>query len=128
MFTPHNSTHGAVAPWEYLPAKAGEYQAGQLLTVADGQLKAVDADSASTPGYLCMANISAEEGVAVPVTRIQSEYVYETALSKEAEVNIGDKLQVTAGGLQVNADAAGTFEVTYVDGTAAGAMVRGRFV
>lgn len=128
MFIPHNSTHGAVTPWEYLPAAEGSYLPGQLLNAADGLLVAVDANSNTTPGYICMAAITVQEGESVPVTRVQSEYIYETTLSKDAEVAIGEKLQVSAGGLQVNADAAGTFEITYADGTTAGAMVRGRFV
>ncbi len=31
MFYPHKTDNGAVMPWEYMPANAGTYQAGQLL-------------------------------------------------------------------------------------------------
>ena len=75
-----------------------------------------------------MANITVTGDQLVPVTRIQPTAIYETQLSAAAESAAeGDKLQVSAGGLQVDAAATGTFEVTYIEGTAAGSVVRGRF-
>ena len=128
MFSPHKTDTGAVLPWEYMPAAAGTYQAGQLLNAKNGSLAPVSAASPTTPGYLCMANITVTAGQLVPVTRIQHTAIYETQLSAEAaDAAEGTKLQVSAGGLQVDAAAAGSFEVTYIEGTAAGSMVRGRF-
>lgn len=128
MFSPHKTDTGAVLPWEYMPAAAGTYQAGQLLNAKNGSLTPVSAASTTTPGYLCMANITVTAGQLVPVTRIQHTAIYETQLSAEAaDAAEGTKLQVSAGGLQVDAAAAGSFEVTYIEGTAAGSMVRGRF-
>lgn len=128
MFSPHKTDTGAVLPWEYMPAAAGTYQAGQLLNAKNGKLTPVSAASTTTPGYLCMANITIADGDVVPVTRIQHTAIYETQLSAEAaDAAAGTKLQVSAGGLQVDAAAAGSFEVTYIEGTAAGSMVRGRF-
>lgn len=128
MFSPHKTDNGAVLPWEYMPAAAGTYQAGQLLNAKNGKLTPVSAASATTPGYLCMANITIADGDVVPVTRIQHTAIYETQLSAEAaDAAAGTKLQVSAGGLQVDVAAAGSFEVTYIEGTAAGSMVRGRF-
>ena len=128
MFSPHKTDTGAVLPWEYMPAAAGTYQAGQLLNAKNGSLTPVSAASPTTPGYLCMANITVTAGQLVPVTRIQHTAIYETQLSAEAaDAAEGTKLQVSAGGLQVDAAAAGSFEVTYIEGTAAGSMVRGRF-
>ena len=70
-----------------------------------------------------------EGGGMLPVTRISHTVTYETQLSAAAEgAAEGSKLEVSAGGLQVDAAAAGTFEVTYIDGTTAGSMVRGRFI
>lgn len=131
MFSPHKSNHGAVLPWEYLPGKAGSYQAGQLLNAEGGHLTPIGAATTTTPGYLCMGNVTVTEdgGALVPVTRVQKNYIYETVFSKEAaDAAIGSKLQISAGGLQVDGAAEGSFEVTYIEGTAAGAMVRGRFV
>ena len=128
MFSPHKTDTGAVLPWEYMPAAAGTYQAGQLLNAKNGSLAPVSAASPTTPGYLCMANITVTAGQLVPVTRIQHTAIYETQLSAEAaDAAEGTKLQVSAGGLQVDAAAAGSFEVTYIEDTAAGSVVRGRF-
>ena len=128
MFSPHKTDTGAVLPWEYMPAAAGTYQAGQLLNAKNGSLTPVSAASPTTPGYLCMANITVTAGQLVPVTRIQHTAIYETQLSAEAaDAAEGTKLQVSAGGRQVDAAAAGSFEVTYIEDTAAGSMVRGRF-
>ena len=128
MFSPHKTDTGAVLPWEYMPAAAGTYQAGQLLNAKNGSLTPVSAASPTPPGYLCMANITVTAGQLVPVTRIQHTAIYETQLSAEAaDAAEGTKLQVSAGGLQVDAAAAGSFEVTYIEDTAAGSMVRGRF-
>ena len=128
MFFPHKTDNGAVMPWEYMPANAGTYQAGQLLNAKNGSLTPVSAASTTTPGYLCMANITVTGNEQVPVTRIQHTAIYETNLSAEAaDAAEGTMLQVSAGGLQVDAAAAGSFEVTYIEGTTAGAMVRGRF-
>ena len=128
MFSPHKTDTGAVLPWEYMPAAAGTYQAGQLLNAKNGSLTPVSAASPTTPGYLCMANITVTAGQLVPVTRIQHTAIYETQLSAEAaDAAEGTKLQGSAGGLQVDAAAAGSFEVTYIEDTAAGSMVRGRF-
>lgn len=128
MFYPHKSDTGAVMPWEYMPAKAGTYVAGQLLDAVDGELVPISAAKTTTPGYLCMANITVTAGQTIPVTRIQHTAIYETQLSDAAEnAKEGSKLQVSAGGLQVDGAAAGSFEVTYIEDTAAGSMVRGRF-
>ena len=131
MFNPHTNDTGAVLPWEYMKAKAGTYKAGQLLNASGGKLNPIGAATgAAKPGYLCMANVTVPEGGSViPVTRIQSTTIYETQLSAKAEnAAEGSKLQVSAGGLQVDATAAGCFEVNYIESTEAGAVVRGRFI
>lgn len=127
MFHPKNMT-GALQPWEYLPAAAGTYKAGQLLNAAGGKLVPVSEASTTAPSYLCMADITVSEGHVIPVAAVVKNEIYATALSAEAaEAAIGSKLQVSAGGLQVDAGAAGAFELTYLDGTAAGSEVHGRF-
>lgn len=128
MFFPHKSDAGAVLPWEYMPAAEGTYQAGQLLNAKDGTLNPISAASTTTPGYLCMANVTVTAGQVVPVTRVKNDVIYETQLSAEAaDAAAGVKLQVSAGGLQVDAGAAGTFEVCDIEDTAAGSVVHGRF-
>ena len=128
MFTPFKND-GGLQPWEYMAAKAGTYQGGQLLNASAGMLTPVSSASTTTPGYLCMADITAAEGESIPVIRVRGNTIYETTLSAAAaSAKIGSKLEVSAGGLAVDATAAGTFELTYVDGTAQGSMVLGRFV
>lgn len=128
MFTPHTRDTAGALPWEYFPAAAGSYKAGQLLKIDGGQLTAVSAASTTTPPYLCMADATVEAGGMIPVVRVKHDTVFETTLSAAAEsAATGAKLQVAAGGLQVNAAAEGSFELVYVDGTEAGSTVRGRF-
>lgn len=128
MFLVHTTDTGAAQPWEYLPAKAGTYQVGQLVNAADGQIAPLTAASKTTPGYVCMGDVTVEDGGVLPVTRVQHTAVYETLLSVEtAGAAVGAKLEVSADGLGVDGAAAGTFEVVYAQGTEAGATVRGRF-
>lgn len=129
MFRPHTSNNGAVLPFEYLPAAAGDYEAGQLLKVTDGKLAPIDAASTTTPAYLCMGKHTVADGENLPVTRVSDDVIYETNLGAEAaDAVIGTKLQISAGGLTVDAGAVGTFEIAFIEGTAAGSVVRGRFV
>lgn len=129
MFSPHTSDTGAVVPFEYMNAAAGTYQAGQMLTVTGGKLAAISAAHKTTPQYMCMANITVTGDELVAVTRVKDDVIYETQLSAEAAAaTVGSKLEVSAGGLNVDAADAGTFEVTYLAGTAKGDTVRGRFV
>lgn len=128
MFTYHKTDTGAVPPWEYMPAAAGTYQVGQLLNANDGVLTPISTASATTPGYVCMANVTVTASQSVPVTRIQRTAIYETQLSASAaDAKVGTKLQVSAGGLQVDAATVGSFEITEIEDTAAGSAVRGRF-
>lgn len=136
MFIPIKSTDGAMTPFEYLEAAAGTYQVGQLLNVSSGKLAAISADQATTPPYVCMQSGTVAAGELLAVTRVQGKYIFETELSAEATaVTVGTKIQVASGGLKAkyvenaqNAAVPGTFEVVSLEGTAAGDMIRGRFV
>lgn len=127
MFNPKNIS-GALQSWEYLPAAAGTYQAGQLVNAVDGKIAALDKASTTTPGYVCMANVTVEDGHTLPVQRIAAGTIYATELTAEtAAAKIGSKLQVSADGLGVDGAAAGTFEIVAIEGTEQGAAVSGRF-
>lgn len=129
MFLPYKCDRSTQQPWEYMPAAAGNYKAGQLLTVASGKVSALSAASKTTPPYLCMADITAAAGQIIPVQRVTDDVIFETQLSAEAaSAAVGTKLEVSADGLSADAAAAGTFEITWLDGTAAGSTVLGRFV
>ena len=128
MYLPVKSNTGAVLPWEYLGATAGTYQAGQMLTVTDGKLDALDAASTTTPPYLCMADVTAADGQVIPVTRVNGDYIYETTLKAQYDgAKPGVKMQVDADGVTAS-EGAGNFELVEVSGTKAGDTVRGRFV
>lgn len=134
MFLPIKSDNGAVLPWEYMPAEAGTYVAGQLLAVdtTTGYLEPIAADLVTTPPYLCMADIKVETaGTPIPVTRVSKDHIYETTLAEAATgAVVGTKLQVESGGLMASkpSTGSGTFEVVSLDGTAAGDAVRGRWL
>ena len=128
MFSPHKSDTGAVLPWEYIPAAAGTYEAGQLLQVSGGKVAALSAASKTTPPYLCMGNITAADGDPIPVSRVNKDMIYETQLSAAAAAaTVGTMLEVSAGGKEADAAAEGTFEVVAIDGNAIGDTVYGRF-
>lgn len=129
MIIPHSYDKGALQPWEYLPAAAGEYKIGQALNVTGGKLTAIAAASTTSPTYICMTEKTVQDGDLIPVQRVQKDVIHETTLSAAAATAaIGSKLQVSAGGLEVDGGAAGSFEVTYIEGTEAGSIVRGRFI
>lgn len=127
MFYP-KYMQGNLQPWEQLPAASGTYVAGQLLNVTGGKLAAISTACKTKPQYLCMADATVADGENLPVARVESDTVYVTTLSAAAEAAaVGSLLEVTAGGLQADAAAAGVFELVYVGGTAAGDEVHGRF-
>lgn len=128
MFEFHKTDTGAVAPFEYLPAAAGTYEPGQALNVVDGKLTAIEAACETTPAYLSMAGKTVEDGEIIAVVRVSDDTIYKTTLSAEAaDAKVGSKLQVSAGGKEVDGAAAGAFEVTCIEGTAVGSTVYGRF-
>ena len=128
MFSFHKTDTGAVAPFEYLPAAAGTYEPGQALNVVDGKLTAIDAATETTPPYLSMTGKTVEDGDIIAVVRVSDDTIYKTTLSADAAAaKVGSLLEVSAEGKQVDAAAAGTFEVVAIEGTTAGSTVYGRF-
>ena len=129
MFSPHKNGTGAVLPWEYIPAAAGTYAAGQLLQVSGGKLAAISSALTTTPPYLCMGAIAVADGELLPVTRIAADVVYTAPLSAAADsATVGTKLRISAGGKEVDAGAAGSFDGVAIDGNKAGDIVYGRFI
>lgn len=127
-FLPHKQEKG-LQGWEYLPAAAGSYEVGQMLTVTGGKVSSIGSALKTSPPYVSMAKKTVTDGENLPVMRVKPDTVFKTTLNAEtATAAIGAKLEVSAGGLAVDGTAAGTFELTYVEGTAAGSVVTGRFV
>ncbi len=126
-FSPVKSDNGAKLPWEYLPAAAGTYHAGQLLNINGGKLTAISAACDTTPPYLCMGEKTVADGETLPVTRVSRDYIYETTLAAAAaDAVMGGKIKVAKDGLEATTGA-GTFEVVSAEGTAKGDVVRGRW-
>ena len=129
MFIIEKHDTGARQPWEYMAAAAGTYKAGQALVVTNGQLSPITDSIQTTPPYICMADVTVAEGQNLPCIRVSDKAIYATELSADsAAAKVGAKLKVSAGGLQVDGAAQGTFEVSYIEGTAAGSVVYGRFL
>lgn len=129
MISPHSNSTGTVLPFEYIPAAADTYEAGQLLQVSNGKLAAISAAATATPPYLCMGSITVEDGEHLPVTRINDDVIYAATLSADADsAVVGTKLRISAGGKDVDAGAAGSFELVALEGTKAGNIVYGRFI
>lgn len=132
MFSIHKSDTGAVPPWEYLPSQGGTYVVGQMLVMSDltGQLMPIQSASRTSPHYMCMRNVKATANIMdLPVIRVSDDVIYCTTLSADVtDKFLGSKLQISAGGLEVDGAAAGTFEVLAMDGKTAGSTVYGRFV
>ena len=128
-FIPVKSDNGAVLPWEYMPAAAAADQVGQRRAVSGGTVTAQTDASATTPPYLCMADVTvATAGDPIPVTRVSRDWIYESELNAAMGTAApGVKASVAADGVSV-ASTAGTFELVSVEGTAAGDKVRGRWV
>lgn len=126
MFTPYTRDTGKLQPWEHLPAAAGTFQIGQALTVSDGVL--VSMSGTQRPDYISMYQGTTTQDQIIPVIRVTERLVFETTLTAEAATaKLGSKLQVSDGGLGVDGDAEGAFHVSYIEGTAADSVVRGRF-
>lgn len=119
MFTIHKTDTGAVPPWEYLKAAAGEYKVGTFLRMSEGQLT-TDEGGAATH-YLCMANKTNEAGDLIPVVRVSTDMILKTELSvgmPEGETEVGAAADVSSDGTTVSADGMGiALEIVEMDGT-----------
>lgn len=133
-FTAVKSDTGAVLPWEYLPAKKGDYKCGQVVDVNAGKVGPMKAASAAkAPAYLCAAERTVADGELLPVVRVGAGTIFETTLSAAGSVQVGSLLAIDAKGLEADGSVAGAFEVTSLEvtrpeGAAQGDIVRGRFV
>jgi hypothetical protein len=128
-FLPYMVDDGSVPPWEYLPAEAITPKLGLCLAFdsSSGQL-----ELSETPEYICMKN--ADEAVTagdlIPVIRIDSGIIFETALDAATSFEVGATVDVDLTGLLVDADSSsdGVFQLTWMAGQGSGDKVRGRFI
>lgn len=113
MIYPKNM-RGATEPWLHLPAAAGEYKAGQLVQIG-------------TANYLCMADITLEEGQLLPVQSLRVDTEYVSTLASDAEdLAVGSRVTLSDDST-VAAESGGMFVVTWLEGTTAGSEVHFRF-
>lgn len=123
-----HSRDGGNLPFVYIPAAAITPETGLALVMSDGY--ATIAAGAVLPQYICVQHEdeAVEEGTIIAAVRVLPDTVYEVPSSVSyASVNVGDRVTIGSGGLTVTATTGGYFEVTYIDGTDAGDLVRGRF-
>lgn len=114
-------------PFEYMQAGALTLEIGTALTVTAGKLALATATTA--PTYISQFLGTTVDGDIIPVTRVQSEMIYETELSvASADIAVGKKYTIDATGGKITAtDTGGVAEVTALEGTAVGSKVLVRF-
>lgn len=114
---------------EYLEAGAITPKVGLALTVTSGKLAV--ASGAVKPSYICLAeaDTAVTAGTVIPVARVLPDEIFETTASAAlTSINVGDKVTLSADGMQVTATKTdGVAEIVYIDGTAVGDTVRVRF-
>lgn len=124
----HAVDGGHNPPHEYLEAEGLTPKVGMALKLSGGKL--VTAAGSDVPTYISMTErqTPCAAGELIPVVRISGEHTYETSFSAAATaVKLGDKLTISADGLEVTATKGGAAEVTAIDGTDKGGICRVRF-
>lgn len=119
---------GHVPAWEYLPADSIKPQVGMGLVLNTNGKLAIS----NQPSHICMCTIDKylDSGTEIPVVKIAPDQVWENQIDAATTFTIGDKVDITASGIYIDADAStnGNFLITYLAGQAMGDVVRGRFV
>lgn len=127
-FMPVSSPDAVTPAWEWLPAEAITPKLGLCLALdsSSGQLEV-----SVTPQYICMMEAAAAvaAGTLVPVMNVKG-WEFEAVLNaNDSGIKPGCKRDVYSGGLKLStATSNNNFLVTYVSGTSAGDVVRGKFV
>lgn len=114
---------------EYLEAGAITPKVGLALTLTSGKLAV--ASGAAKPSYICLkeSETAVKAGEVIPVARVMDDTVFETTASVAlTAINVGDKVTLSADGMEITATKTdGVAEVVSMDGAAAGDKVRVRF-
>ena len=128
-FRLYSTDDGHVPAWEYYECSAMKPEVGLGMAFnANGQLVA-----SATPAFICMRDEAAavEAGVKIPVVKINDNQVWENLLYNNATTaKVGGYADVNTTGQYIDAKNVtnSTFLITYLEGTAMGSAVRGRFV
>ena len=128
-FLIHSVEGGYIPSWEYHAAGAITPKIGLALTVTSGSLAITGATAA--PKYISMVerDEALTAGDVIPVITVSEDIIFETTFSAAATaVKVGDKVTISADGLQVTATTtSGVAEVVHMDGKAVGDKVRVKF-
>jgi hypothetical protein len=125
-------------PWESYPAAVGTYQAGQIVQLSGGVIKALTAALTVTPSFICKSavtiaspptDLNGGKVLVMPFTTDEDEEYY-APLAAQASTNfdVGALMSVASDGLSL-AEAAGKALLleTVVNGTPVGTFVRVKF-
>lgn len=124
-----HSREGGNLPFVYIPASAITPVTGLALAMSGGY--AAIASGTTMPQYICMQteDEAVEEGTIIAAVRVLPDTIWEAPCSADySAVSIGSRVTIGTDGLTVTATTTGgNFEVTYIDGTDTGDLIRGRF-
>lgn len=128
-FKIHTIDDNRVAGIEYMAAGAITPKVGMALTLSGGKLAVASGTTVPTYLSMCEKEKACAAGDIIPVIRVGHDMILETTLSAAGtSLKVGDKVTLSADGLQVTATtASGVAELVYIDDMAAGGMCRVRF-
>jgi hypothetical protein len=111
--------------FEHLPASGITPKIGMALAFNDGALKTATGTVKPTYISACDRDVAVKVGELIPVIRVRDDMLFETTSSVAmTTVKPGDKVTISADGLQVTATTAdGIAEVVSIEDTAAGGTV-----
>lgn len=129
-FKLYSTDDGHVPGWEYLASGAIKPQVGLGVELKPDTGKL---GVSQVPNYIIMRTEEAtvKDGTVLPAVKITEDQVWESSLySAATSAKVGMKVDLSGDGLCVDATktSKGNFLITYLDDTAAGSVVRGRFV
>ena len=125
----YSNTGGHVPSISYLPCSAITPKMGMAMVQSSGNLAA--ASGTNKPTYICMTErkSACTAGDLIPVIRVSSDMVFDTTASAAlTSVNLGDKVTLSADGMQVTATTTGGIaEIVWQEAQTEGSHVHVRF-
>lgn len=125
MFLQSRQLRGMTAPIVYMDATASVvYKVGETLKASAGAV--TRASATEKPTHICVGPASVN---GVPCVEVLDDMEFETTLSAAGtSLSVGDKVTISADGLQVTATTTGgVAEITGMEGTAVGSKVTVKF-
>lgn len=127
-FIPVKSDVALTPVWEWMAAEAITPKLGLALALdpSSGQLEV-----SVTPQYICMmeSDAAVAAGTLIPVMSVKGWEFETITQANDSGLKAGCKRDVYTGGLKLGTGTSNNnFLVTHASGTAAGSVVRGKFV